>query len=96
MAARKKQEAAAQILTAPLVGAAGQLPKLDLFYLFRRYLTTHGGGLQIDTKVIMSITVCLVASWRKQRCRLGVLACSLAPQMVRLAISSSCHCTQLI
>lgn len=36
----------------PLVGAAGQLPKLDLFYLFRRYLMTHGGGLQIDTKVL--------------------------------------------
>jgi hypothetical protein len=50
-AARRKQEAAAQTLTAPLVGAAGQLPKLDLFYLFRRYLATHGGGLQLDTKV---------------------------------------------
>ena len=50
-AARRKQEAAAQTLTMPLVGAAGQLPKLDLFYLSRRYLTTHGGGLQIDTKV---------------------------------------------
>jgi hypothetical protein len=56
-AARRKQEAAAQTLTMPLVGAAGQLPKLDLFYLFRRYLTTHGGGLQIDPKVVMCSVV---------------------------------------
>ena len=41
----------------PLVGAAGQLPKLDLFYLFRRYLTTHDGGLQIDTKVLICSSV---------------------------------------
>ena len=38
-------------LDAPLVGAAGQLPKLDLFFLLRRCLLTHGGGLQLDTKV---------------------------------------------
>lgn len=50
-AAHQRRAEAAKTLTAPLVGAAGQLPKLDLFYLFRRYLATHGSGLQIDIKV---------------------------------------------
>lgn len=38
-------------LAAPLGQAAGQLPKLDLYFLLRKYLMTHGGGLQIDSKV---------------------------------------------
>ena len=35
---------------APLVGVAGQLPKLDLYFLLRRFVATHGGGLLLDTK----------------------------------------------
>ncbi len=49
--AAAQRAANAKTLAASLVGAAGQLPKLDLFYLFRKYLLQHGGGLQIDTKV---------------------------------------------
>ena len=47
---RSRRDSVGKTLTAPLVGAAGQLPKLDLFFLFRRYLRTHGGGVQLDTK----------------------------------------------
>ena len=36
-------------MAAPLVGSAGQLPKLDVFFLLRRFLVT--GGLLLDTKV---------------------------------------------
>lgn len=49
--AAAQRAANAKTLAASLVGAAGQLPKLDLFYLFRKYLLQHSGGLQIDTKV---------------------------------------------
>lgn len=89
-AARRKQEAAAQTLTAPLVGAAGQLPKLDLYYLFRRYLHTHGGGLQIDTKVLLcysiqcrSVISCprrLCCTCSDGTCRHMAAACSSTPR----------------
>lgn len=49
--AAARRAANAKILMAPLVGAAGQLPKLDLFFLFRKYLQQHGSGLQVDSKV---------------------------------------------
>lgn len=39
----------ASTLTAQLVGASGQLPKLDLYYLLQQYISIYSQGLIVDT-----------------------------------------------